>query len=103
MTEKEVRLMLEEVGVPVHYDHAKKGQTLPYITYNTTTDNFFADDKVQAKVLNLSISLYTSNQRDLMLEEKIETILNDNSIPWNRDETYLVESNVYIEIYEMEV
>lgn len=102
MTNADIGSMLEETGLPVFYDHGKVGTKLPYITYTTTTDNFFADDSVYQKVNALRAVLYTA-VKSSTLEETIEAVFASHNIPWNRDETYDSNSEVFQEIYESEV
>lgn len=102
MTNAEIGQMLATSGLPVFYDHAKKGTTLPYITYRTESDNFFADNKTYQDVKSIRAVLYT-NIKSPTLEATIEGIFDSNNIPWNRDEGYNTEMEVFMEIYESEV
>ena len=102
MTNNQIGNMLKATNLPVFYDHAKKGAKLPYITYTANSDNFFADDKTYQKVTDLRVVLYTATKRT-DLEAAIESVLDSNNIPWNRDETYESQSEVFLEIYESEV
>ena len=100
MTEKELKEVLEKSGYPVFYDHAKKGTEIPFITFTTSTDNFFADNKSYSKLTGFEAKLYTSRINDDT--SALEHILDEAEIPYNRDETYMEDSDVYIEIYESE-
>lgn len=102
MTNNDIGEMLRSTGLPVYYDHARQGAKLPYITYTTSSDNFFADNRTYSKVTSLRAVLYTA-VKSTDLEETIEAVFEDNDIPWNRDEVYETSSEVFMEIYESEV
>jgi len=102
MTNMDIGTMLAETGLPVYYDHGRVGTEAPYITYTTTTNNVFADDKVYQKVTAVRAVLYAQTKRP-DLEELIEGVLNAHSIPWNRDEVFDSGSEIFQEIYESEV
>lgn len=102
MTNSEIGQMLEETGLPVFYEHGRRGAVLPYITYTTTSDNFFADDKVYKKVYALRAVLYT-DYKSQELEELIEGVFDAHGIAWEREEVYEQGSEVFLEIYESEV
>lgn len=100
MTYEELKEMLESTGMEVHYNHAPIGTRIPFITYKTSSNNFFADNQVYAHIDNLEVRLY-SGKRDLNSERNLEQILKENGFAYNRDETY--EDKTFIQIYNMEV
>jgi hypothetical protein len=102
MTNAEIGQMLRETGLPVFYDHGKVGTELPYITYTTASDNFFADSRTYQKVYDLRVVLYTATKRP-DLEELLEAVFDGHDISWNRDEVYENTEEVFQEIYESEV
>lgn len=102
MTNGDIGTMLRSTGLEVFYDHAEKGTKLPYITYTTTSDNYFADDKTYQKIYALRAVLYTA-VKSQELEDQIEAVFDYYGLPWNRDELYETGSKVYMEIYESEV
>ena len=72
---------------------------LPYIAYLiTNSDNFYADNYVFATGDEIDIELY-SKLKNKELERKIEELLNNNEIPWERDDTYIDDEEVYETIY----
>lgn len=99
----ELYQLLRRVGLPVTYSHYEEGQApaLPYICYlEIGTENFHADGKVYKKVIDVDIELYTK-LKDLRTEEAIETILNDNGIPWDSDEVFINDEKVFKKTYEV--
>lgn len=76
---------------------------LPYICYlETSTNNAFADNKTYKVIKGIDIELYTET-KDLVSEELIESALNSNNIPWNKDETYIDSEHCYQITYSTEV
>lgn len=102
MSVKDIGDMLSLTGLPVYYDHAKQGAKLPYITFTTESDNFYADNKTYQKITTIRAVLYTA-KKSSELEESLEAVFDDNDIPWSRDEVYEQSSAVFLEIYESEV
>ena len=101
MTLAELYQLLFRTGYPVTYSHFKEAQEPPYICYlEVGTENFFADGKVFRKVIDVDIELYTS-KKDLRAEEAIETMLNDNGIPWEANEIYIDDEKVFKKTYEV--
>lgn len=102
MTTNDIGNMLKESELPVYYDHARQGATLPYIAFTTTASNFFADNKTYQRVTSFRAVLYTASKRS-DLESTIEGVFDAHDIPWDRDELYDSGSEVFQEIYESEV
>lgn len=76
---------------------------LPFICYLvTTTDNFKADGKVYKTKTNIDIELYTQ-KKDTVSEGKIETMLDNNSIPWDKSEDYLKDEHCLMITYEITI
>jgi hypothetical protein len=59
-----------------------------------------ADNKVHIPVENVQIELYT-NKKDLGAESELETILNNNEIPFATTETFIESEQIYQKIYEV--
>ena len=78
---------------------APLGTKLPYLTvlFNDT-DNVFADDKVYKTEQAITLELYTVN-KDETSESCVETVLDNNQLPWNKDEAYDDEGQFYITYY----
>lgn len=106
MIEKEkVEELLEKTGIPFRYHHFETDEAVnpPFICWMSPgSDNFSADGKVYHRADELDIELYT-DERDFELEKKIEGILDENGIFWNKTELYIKSENMFETLYEMEV
>lgn len=104
MTLDQLKNILKTLKLPVAYSHFKKRVSPPYIAYSVTqTTNYFADNIVVKKVLNVNIELYTE-EKNVELEESLEKILNDNELPYEIEgESFIEEENIYQIIYKITV
>ena len=108
MTSTEIEEMLKEMGIPFRYHHftqkEMKDIPLPIIVWNVPgTDNFFADGRVYKKIKNLDIELYTDD-KDWVVEEKLERILDSHGIAWQQTASdWLPSETMWESLYEMEV
>ena len=105
MTEKEVYKMLKTINLPLAYDHfeERKAPKPPYLVYRYPhTNNFAADGGVHTIVNALDIELYTES-KDLTTERKIETVLNECGIFYEKTETFITSEKMYQITYETEV
>lgn len=104
MTQEQFKERLDEMDIPVFYDHAKAGTKVPFITYNWHRNSQLnADDKVYTKKNEVTIELITNSKSDLnRLSEKLEDILEDIA-PWTSEEGYSDEEQIYNNYYTMEV
>lgn len=103
MNLKELKTILDGVGIPVAYQYFPEDepQKPPYICYRVTGDNnFAADGVVYQKVDRIAIELYTKN-KDEALEGKVEEAL--SSFVWTKEEEYLTKERIYQIVYEIEV
>lgn len=64
------------------------------------TENIVADNKVYQKIETLDIELYT-DKRDLTAEGKVEEVLSNLEIPWERNAFYIAQENLLNTIYEV--
>lgn len=102
-----VTKILEELGLPFAYDHFAEGESpeTPFICYlSPGSDNFAADGKVYYKINEFHIELYT-DYKDPELEKRLEDILDDASIFYEKSETWIESEKLYEVLYtfEMEV
>lgn len=105
MVMAEIEKLLDSVGVEYRYHHFETEEAVnpPFICWlNRRSDNFSADGKVYHKVESLDIELYTDTKNP-DLEGKIEELLDNNGIFWNKTEVYIESENMYEVLYEMEV
>lgn len=96
MKETDIYTILSSLNIPVAYDHFKNDNTIPpFVLYrNDDTDTFKADDKVLKKFNNYIVDLVTE-KKDVDLEEQLETIFNDNYIPFDKFEDYIESEKIY--------
>ena len=90
--------ILNSGEIPAFYDHAPAGTKLPFVAFTVSSQNFEADDRVYHKGLSFRAVLYTV-AKSPELEEELETIFDENNIPWEREEIYLDDEICYQEIY----
>lgn len=105
MNQIEIERMLDKTKIPYRYHHFESEEAIapPFICWLIPgTNNFSADGTVYFKVKELDIELYTDG-KDFLLEEKIETVLNEAGLFWKKTETYIESENMYEVLYEMEV
>ena len=100
MTAKQLVDILKTVkDVPIYTARAPLGAKLPYMVLTFGgTNNFIADDKVSEVVQDQTLELYTVD-KDLTTEGKVETVLNNNDIPWQSDETSDDGEQFYLKYY----
>lgn len=103
MTQAEVFTMLKQLNIPVAYDHFQTTQKLPFMAFlYPESNNTFADGKVYHKSNVLHIELYTE-KKDTALELKLETILDNNNIPYQKNEMWIDEDKMFEILYITEV
>ena len=99
--------MLTALGLPYAYDHFAEGESPdpPFVCYLLPgSDNFSADGKVYYKINEVHIELYT-DLKNPDLEQKLEDILDEASIFYNKTEVWIDSEKLYEVLYtfEMEV
>lgn len=86
-----------------HWATPESIPAMPFICYAVeNSDNFGADDIVYKAVNRVRIELY-SEYKDTVSEAAIETMLTNNRIYWEKDETYIDDERCYETIYSIEV
>ncbi|QWH13271.1 hypothetical protein EXW38_18790 [Bacillus mycoides] len=105
MTLGELTKILESTGYSVAYSHftATPGNPVPappYICFLVDgSANLMADNKVYHKINDLNIELYTT-RKDLVVEAKLEKVLDDHEIPYESFETFIESEKLYQKFYE---
>ena len=106
MTLQELRELLETLEIPVKYRAFKVGEApiLPYVLFykDDNQGTLKADNQNYAKVSNVTIELY-SDEKDIVLEEQLESILDTNKIEYDTYESYLDTESMYEVAYEMTI
>ena len=104
---EKIAAVLEKIGLPFAYDHFAEGESPnpPFICYLIpNSDNFSAVGRVYYKINEIHIELYT-DCKDLSAEQKVEAVLDEHGIFYEKTEVWIESENLYEVLYtfEMEV
>ena len=105
MTIENLVEMLQETGIPFAYDHFAEGESPepPFICYLLPgSNNFAADGKVYFRINQVRIELYTDS-KDLSVERKVEMVLDESGIFYNKSEVWIQSEKLYEVLYSFEV
>ena len=105
MTIENLVEMLQKTGIPFAYDHFAEGESPkpPFICYLLPgCDNFAADGKVYFRINQVRIELYTDS-KDLAVERKMEMVLDESGIFYNKSEVWIQSEKLYEVLYSFEV
>ena len=97
--------MLSAFGVPFAYDHFAEGESPepPFVCYLLPgSDNFSADGMVYYKINEVRIELY-SDVKNPELETKLEDLLDEASIFYNKTEVWIDSEKLYEVLYSFEM
>ena len=104
---EKILAILKESDIPFAYDHFAEGESPdpPFICYLFPgSNNFAADGKVYFKANEVHIEQYT-DFKDLTVEHKVEAVLDEHGIFYNKSETWIESEKLYevLYIFETEV
>jgi hypothetical protein len=105
MTIDELVTMLQELRLPFAYDHFAEGESPkpPFICYLLPgSDNFAADGRVYFKINELRIEMY-ADRKDPDVERKLEEVLDDRGIFYNKSEVWIGSEKLYEVLYSFEL
>ena len=105
MTIENLVEMLQKTVIPCAYDHFAEGESPkpPFICYLLPgSNNFAADGKVYFKINQVRIELYTDS-KDLAVERKMEMVLDESGIFYNKSEVWIQSEKLYEVLYSFEV
>ena len=105
MTIEDLVEMLQKIGIPFAYDHFAEGESPepPFICYLIPgSNNFAADGKVYFRINQVRIELYTDS-KDLSVERKVEMVLDESGIFYNKSEVWIQSEKLYEVLYSFEV
>lgn len=99
MNEQSMYNILNELEIPVAYDHfnqdANSKVVPPFILYrNDDSDSFKADDKAYFRNNEYIIDLIT-DKKDVTLENTFETLLNNHNLPFEKNEDFIESEKIY--------
>lgn len=101
----ELLAILKSAGIPFAYDHFAQGESPapPFICYLLPgSDNFAADGRAYFKISDVRIELYTDT-KDLTVEEKLENVLDEHGIFYNKSEAWIDSEKLYEVLYQFEM
>lgn len=93
--------MLNKIGLPFAYDHFVEGESPepPFLIYFIPKrDDFKADGRNYYKMQEIRLELY-ADKKDFVLEEKLEQILEEYGICYERSETWIASEKLYEVLY----
>ncbi len=105
MTCEEIEEMLKPLGLPLAYWQFDDDNppTVPYIVYTLPNSSpFYADGKPYFNVDTLQIELYVE-KKSKDYEERIQKILIEKGLGYQRTEIYIETEKLFVEIYNLEV
>ena len=105
MTFEEIKSMIDEMDFPSAYWSfpEKEAPELPYlIYYYPNSENFFADDHTYAQIERVNLELYTQ-RKNIEYERRVESVLTEYDIPFERNETYINSEHMYEVLFEFDV
>ena len=103
MTHNEVFEVLEELSLPIAYDHFAEGESPdpPFLCFlyprNLPTG---ADNTVYYQLHELDIELYT-DAKDPVLEQRVEKLLTEHEMFFHKSEVWIEEEKMYEVLYEV--
>lgn len=105
MTPSEVKIMVEELGIPsTYYQFADNTELAPpFVCYFFTPSNDLSADNINyVRVEKLNIELYT-DVKDFALEKQLEQILTEHEIFFDKEETNLDSERMHETIYTSDI
>ena len=105
MTYTDVVSILEELGLPLAYDHFAEGEAPepPFICYLYPENiPFGADDTVYYQLHHLDIELYT-DEKNPPLEARVEKLLAEHELFFHKSEVWIEEEKMYEVLYEVTI
>lgn len=103
MSHEELLSILRSTGLPWTYHHWDTPPQPPYGVYlDTEDDPFFADDRVYSSFRSVRMELY-SLERDPALDDRVRGALDDASLSYDVDYTWIESEGLYETIFECEV
>lgn len=104
MTQEEFFLKLNETGIPVFYNEAKKGTKVPFIVYTfVRVPDLIADNRVYTKKFDVRVELVTNSKTSLNTNSSILEEVLDSIAPYSVYEGWNDDEQIFINSYEMEI
>ena len=103
MTHNEVFEVLEELSLPIAYDHFAEGESPdpPFLCFLYPKNiPFGADDTLYYQLHELDIELYT-DEKNPPLEARVEKLLTEHEMFFHKSEVWIEEEKMYEVLYEV--
>lgn len=98
---KEIYSKLQQLGIPVAYQHFNKPQNLPFVVYYEAGGTVEGADGYNLfRRTNIIVELYTA-KKDFRLERKLEILFRELPLEKAVD-TFLKDENMHMTAYEFE-
>ena len=99
-TWESIQAMLQASGWPVSCGvyPGERTPTPPFIIWDASGADFYADDCNFAPFADIMVELYTSS-RDRAAEAALESILRNNDIAWDKSTDYMERERLYTATY----
>ena len=95
MNEKELFKLLKQMNLEVAYDHFTRKVAPPFLLYrNTDTTTYSADNHTYWLNKEFIVDLIT-DIKDIEKEEQLESIFNDNYLPFTKEEDFIESEQIY--------
>ncbi len=97
--------VLNGISLPYAYDHFAEMESPdpPFLCYLLPeTKHFLADGEVYFKINEVRLELYT-DYKDIAIEAKVETCLEDYKIVYQKTETWIESEQLYEVLYQFEM
>lgn len=106
MTLQDIADIIDSWKIPfAYYEFENESPTPPYVVYFLDeSSDFYADNINYQKNRTLYIELYCSSKKQALTNEGIiETSLEQNEMPYAKENDYISEERLYVTVYTMEV
>ena len=103
MTHNEVFEVLEELSLPIAYDHFAEGESPdpPFLCFVYPKNiPLGADNTVYYQLHELDIELYT-DEKNPPLEQRVERLLTEHEMFFQKSEVWIEEEKMYEVLYEV--
>lgn len=99
MNLKEIKRILDELGIPVTFVQWKKNDVpnLPYLVYSLGSHyDIIADDENYVEVYDVYIDLYQDDHKyDFILEKNLKNIFKNHKLPFNMNNPIYIENEKF--------
>ena len=102
---KELKVMVEELGLPFSYDHFAQGESPapPYVCFMLSeAEPFAADGVVYVEIASVRIELYTET-KDPEVEALVDALLTGREFCFVKGESWVSAEGLYQVVYSFQV